>query len=215
MHNPAASDDAEGPVTLPMSRLRAAFARMLDNPSATVATPDPDAVTPEGIVEAILFVGRADDRAITAEEIAAVIRDVSADEVAGLVDRLNQRYEDDGGACRIEQNEQGFRLAIIEEHDGVVQRLGGKARAARLSSAALECLAVVAYRQPIAAVAIDALRGAPSGPTLRRLERRGLIRADASQDAPEGPLYATTARFLEVLGLANLRQLPRVEELDD
>lgn len=215
MDNRAASDDADGPVTLPMSRLRAAFARMLDNPSATIATPDPDAVTPEGIVEAVLFVGRTDDTAITAEEIAAVIRDVSAEEVAGLVDRLNQRYEDDGGACRIERTEKGFRLSIVEDYDEVVQRLGGKARAARLSSVALECLAVVAYRQPIAAAAVDALRGAPSGPTLRRLERRGLVHADAGQGAAEGPHYATTERFLEILGLSSVRQLPRVEELDD
>jgi segregation and condensation protein B len=214
MDSSAASNDTDAPATLPMSRLRAAFARMLDNPSAAVASPDPDAVTPEGIVEAILFVGRADDAAITAEEIAAVIRDVSAEEVARLIDCLNQRYENDGGACRIERTEKGFRLAILEEHDEVVQRLGGKARAARLSSTALECLAIVAYRQPIAIADVDALRGAPSGPTLRRLERRGLVRADTPQDASDGPRYATTERFLEILGLSSANQLPRVEELD-
>lgn len=215
MDDPAASTDADEAGPASMSRLRAAFARMLDKPSTVVAAPETDAVTPEGIVEAVLFVGRPDDAPITAEEIAAIIRDVSADEVDGLVDRLNQRYAEDGAACRIERGEKGYRLSLVDDYDEAVQRLGGKARVARLSSAALECLAVVAYRQPIDAAEIDALRGVSSGATLRRLELRGLVRRDEPDDSTAGPRYATTDRFLEILGLSSVRQLPRVEELDD
>ncbi|TWT99887.1 Segregation and condensation protein B [Botrimarina colliarenosi] len=205
----------EGPVTLPMSRLRAAFERMLDKPSNASPAPDPDAVTPEGIVEAVLFVGRSDDAPISAEAIAAVIRDVSAADVDTLIERLDQHYDEDHAACRVERSPAGYRLVLAEAFADAPDRLGGRVRASRLSPAALECLSVIAYRQPIAVAAIDALRGGASGPTLRQLVRRDLVRCDEPSEGDEGPRYATTDRFLQLLGLSSLQQLPRVEELDD
>ncbi len=97
---------------------------------------------------------------------------------------------------------------------GVLEKLYGTAREARLSTAAVDVLALVAYRQPATKAEIDSLRGAESGALLRQLVRRGLVavvrRADAEQ---RDVAYGTTARFLELFGLTSLEDLPRTQDL--
>lgn len=215
-------ESADGPSPLSLERLRSAFARMLgdddeasgDEPVVSVA-PDPDAVTPEGIVEAMLFVGRAGGGLLTAEEMAASIRDVSPAEVDQIVARLDQTYRREGSALRVESTADGYRIVLAEGLDRMADQLQGRVRSAKLTPAALETLAVIAYRQPIDAEAVDSLRGQRSGPTLNQLVRRGLLRCDPAEEPSGKPQYATTDRFLRSLGLAGVEQLPRVEELDD
>lgn len=219
MSDPA--EPADEPSPLSLERLRSAFARMLgedegaadDRPVVTVA-PDPEAVTPDGIVEAMLFVGRADGTVLTAEAMAAAIRDVSPNEVDQIVERLNATYLRGQSALRVESTEAGHRIVLAEGLDRMADQLQGKVRSTKLTSAALETLAVIAYRQPIDAEAVEALRGERSGPTLNLLVRRGLLRCDPEEPGGK-PKYATTDRFLRTLGLAGVEQLPRVEELDD
>lgn len=220
MSDPA--DNADGPSPLSLERLRSAFARMLGDgdeaaggePVLRVA-PKPDVVTPEGIVEAMLFVGRADGSVLTAEEMAASIRDVSPEEVSQIVERLDATYRREGSALRIETTDDGYRIVLAEGLERMADQLKGRVRSTRLTPAALETLAVIAYRQPIDADEVEALRGQKSAPTLHQLVKRGLLRCDPAE-APAGkPQYATTDRFLRALGLAGIEQLPRVEELDD
>lgn len=221
MTDPATTTDASADPSAPLSltRLRAAFARMLGKPESDGPRPDAGAATPEGIVEAVLFVGRAQDAPVAPEEIAAVIRDVDADEVDTLVDQLNQRYTEDGAALRIDRVEGGYRMRLAEGLERLADRMGGRVRSTRLSPAALECLAVIAYRQPLDGAEIDRLRGTPSAGPVRQLLKRGLVSCDAPDGDGEGPAkggrFATTDRFLRMLELAGLEQLPRVEELDD
>lgn len=200
---------------LSMQRLRAAFARMLGDKeesarSATAAT----GPTPEGIVEAALFVGSHDDAPLSAERLAGVMRDVTPDEVRAHIDSLERRYHSTGAAYRIEQSPDGFRLALRDGLERVADRIGSRVRAAKLSVAALETLSVVAYRQPISASEVEAVRGAPAAATLRTLARRGLVRVD-DPDGTDPPKYGTTDRFLRLLDLGSLEQLPRIQELDD
>jgi len=212
-----AEPTADAPRTLSLERLRSAFARMLgpeDAPDERPA-PDADAATPEGIVEALLFAGRGDDRPLPAEAIAEVIRDVSPAEVEQILQRLDEGYRRDGAACRVERTAGGYRLTLADGLERVADRLRGRVRATRLSPQALETLAVVAYRQPITAAAVDELRGSPSQATLAQLKRLGLIREDAPSEAGDGPHFLTTDRLLRTLGLASVDQLPRLAELDD
>ena len=89
-------------------------------------------------------------------------------------------------------------------------------RPARLSRAALETLAVVAYRQPVTRAEIEHVRGVDCGPVLRSLLERHLVRIAGHRDVPGRPmLYGTTRRFLEVFGLASLEDLPSLRDLDE
>lgn len=219
--------NATEPTPLSASRLRAAFARMLGKPSDNSPneahppeTPAADAVTPEGIVEALLFVGEPDGLGRSAEAIAATIRDTSPEEIDEIVARLNDNYQRDESAYRIEHVASGYRLALADGLDRVGDRLRGRVRSTQLTPAALETLSVIAYRQPIEATEVRELCGADAVNALRQLIRLGLIEQGSGND-PEGSPpnrteeFTTTDRFLRTLGLAGLEQLPRVAELDD
>src|SRR5262245_25591887 len=105
-------------------------------------------------------------------------------------------------------------MALKPRFQPVQSRLLGGLREARLSTAAVDALALVAYRQPTTKAEVDALRGGESGHLLRQLIRRGLVqvlqRGDSSQ---REATYGTTPRFLELFGLQNLEDLPRTEDL--
>lgn len=211
-------DASENAPPVTMSRLRAAFARMLGKPADSLAPPSAGA-SPEGIVEALLFVGRADGAPLTAEELAGAMRDVTPQEVEAIAASLDARYRQDGAALRIDRSGGGMRLGLAEGLERVADRLRTPVRAAKLSRAAIDCLAIVAYRQPIDRAGVEELRDEASVAPLRQLLRLGLV-AEAPGEPAEGggpppPRYVTTDRFLRLVGVASLRQLPRLGELGD
>lgn len=217
------ADSAAAPAPLSISRLTAAFAKMLGSPAGENAEEptkptgeqapvQPAGVTPQGIIEAMLFVGQTNNEPFAAEEIAATMRDVSAEEVTQAVDDLNTQYTVDETPYRIEATSAGYRMALLGDFDRLRDRYYDRTQAAQLSPAALEVLSIVAYRQPIVGITVDELRDKRSVQTLVQLVCRGLLRRDAAQD---GPSYTTTDRFLKVFGLEAIQQLPRVAELDD
>jgi segregation and condensation protein B len=94
-----------------------------------------------------------------------------------------------------------------------LQRLRGVKKLERLSPAALETLAVIAYRQPVMRGEIEAIRGVKAGPMLRTLLHHKLVRVTGRADVPGRPLqYGTTQQFLERFGLASLQELPSIKE---
>jgi len=110
----------------------------------------------------------------------------------------------------------GWRLSTAPEMDETVTRLRSEPRPERISAAALETLAIVAYRQPVTKAEIEAIRGVQAGPMLRALVDRGLVRIAGRADLPGQPLlYGTTRDFLERFGLAALSDLPRDGELNE
>ncbi len=105
-------------------------------------------------------------------------------------------------------------LALRPRFQRVVDKLHGGVREARLSTQAVDVLALVAYRQPATKAEIDSLRGAESGALLRQLVRRGLIQIVYRGEANRHEVsYGTTPRFLELFGLQNLDDLPRTRDL--
>ena len=209
---------------LSIARLTAAFAKML-RPGGEAAKKElaedstkeaEPGVTIRGIVEAMLFVGEAENAPISSEQIAEGIRDVDPEEVETVIEQLNAIYERDDAPYRIQPSPGGYRFQLLEAMHRLRDRMQGRVRAAKLSAQALETLAVVAYKQPIGSQEIDALRGKGSSAALAQLIRRGLIeRADSENEAESEPHYLTTTRFLRVFGLNDPEQLPRVAELDD
>ena len=237
-HDPDTSEPAHGnPSPLSLNRLREAFAEML-NPrppagpemrstdqqqpagsppediNGAAAEHDPCEISPRSVVEALLFVGQPDNRALSARELAAAMRGVSPTEIEAAVAELNALYRQDAAPQEIVDTPAGYRMALRDEFVRMRDKFQGRIREAKLSAAAVEVLSIVAYNQPIAADQVSQLRGVPSGPALATLVRRKLVRLDRPNDSPGRPQYATTERFLRLFGLENLAALPRSEELE-
>jgi segregation and condensation protein B len=234
-----ASAPAENSAPLSLSRLRAAFAQMLGaEPAAELPRPataaalqaksaklrkqevqmspatDPCEISPRTVVEAILFVGRTDDRPFSARELAAAMRGVSPAEVEAAVKELNQAYERDTAPYEITASSEGYRLALHDDFARMRDKFHGRLREAKLSPTAVEVLSVVAYHQPTTADAINELRGTSSGAALAWLVRRKLVKVGRSEDKGGNPTYSTTDRFLRLFGLESVADLPRGEELE-
>jgi segregation and condensation protein B len=174
-------------------------------PAAAVPPP------PVRILEAMLFVGGPPLTAVRAGE---TVRGLTPAQFAQAIDALNQEYRRQGRPYLIQPQDQGYVLTLRPRFHRVADRLYGSVREARLSPAAIDVLALVAYRQPATKQEIDSLRGAESGALLRQLVRRNLITiAHRGESGRHEVAYGTTARFLELFGLSSLDDLPRTQDL--
>jgi segregation and condensation protein B len=169
-------------------------------PAAEATTPGPATPpTPVRIVEALLFIGGPPLTAIRAAEI---IRGFTPAQFTQAIDTLNQEYRSQGRPYLVQAQDQGYVLTLRPRFRSVVEKLYGSVREARLSAAAVDVLALVAYRQPATKQEIDSLRGGESGALLRQLVRRNLIAIVHRAEADRREVaYGTTPRFLELFGL--------------
>jgi segregation and condensation protein B len=184
-------------------------------PAAPTSEPDPDEacpINPRTILEAMLFVGSRDNEPLSPRRAAELMRDVEVDEIPSLVAELNRRYDETGAPYQIVGEGDGYRLALRHELHAVRNRFYGRVREARLSQAAVDVLALVAYQQPMTAEQIHRLRGRPSRHVLAHLVRRGLLRIERPDEKRRTPHYFTTDRFLKLFNLESLDDLPRSEE---
>jgi segregation and condensation protein B len=163
------------------------------------------------LVEAALF---AADEPLTTRRLAAVAGLADGNEARRLVRKLQALYDKDGTAFQVEEIAGGFQLLSRPEYHAWLIRLRRTGDDLRLSSAARETLAIVAYRQPIMRADIEAIRGVQCGDILRLLMEKGLVRIAGRHDSLGRPvLYGTTKKFLQVFGLKSLDDLPEVEQL--
>jgi segregation and condensation protein B len=185
------------------------------------------AITPERIMEALLFVGHPESKPLTGIQIASTMRGVHADEIPMFVDRLNQLYQSTGRVMRIEQREAGYVLCVAAEFQKSTNTIQGKLRETRLPPAAVDCLALVAYNPGATREEIEKLWNRSASSMLGLLVRKDLLEI-AREDPPEGiskprskspaktpkpsvARYHPTERFLNLLGLSTLQDLPRVD----
>jgi segregation and condensation protein B len=183
-----------------------------EQPANEPAGDDACPINPRTILEAMLFVGNRDNEPLSPRRAAELMRDVEVDEIPSLVEELNRRYDETGAAYRIVGEGDGYRLALRREFHAVRNRFYGRVREARLSQAAIDVLALVAYRQPLTAEQIHRQRGRPSRHVLVHLVRRGLLRIERPDMKRRTPHYFTTERFLRLFNLESLDDLPRSEE---
>jgi segregation and condensation protein B len=172
------------------------------------------ALSPRTILEAMLFVGTADNAPLAGERIATLMRGVRSAEIDELVRDLNRQYRDEARPYTILDEDSGYRLVLRDQFGFVRQRLYGSPRTARLSPAAIEVLAVVAYNEPVTADQVAQMRGTTSGPVLSQLVRRELLRVERAAERPHAALYRVTPRFLQLFGLPTVRDLPRAREVE-
>jgi len=162
----------------------------------------------ERLVEALLFAGSEplDEKAIAAVIGAEV-------DVRAVLERLAARYE--GRGVRLERSQAGWAFRTAPDLAPKLARIDRRPR--RLSRAALETLAVIAYKQPVTRAEIEAIRGvAPGRGVMDQLLELGLIAPRGRRDVPGRPvLWGTTPRFLDFFGLSSLDDLPRLEEFEE
>ena len=140
---------------------------------------------------------------------------VNAEELPGLIARLNEELERSGRPYRVVESAGGYQFAATEEASEWLQRAFPERARRRFSQAALEVLAIVAYRQPITRAEIDAIRGVQSAEVVHSLLERGLLQIVGTAAAPgKPPLYGTTPLFLQAFGLQSLQELPPLEQLE-
>ncbi len=160
-------------------------------------------------VEATLFLS---SQAVGSRKLAQLADLADGTKARTLVRKLNQLYDAEGRAFRIEEVAGGFQLLSRQKFASWLRRLHAAPVEIRLSGPAMETLAVVAYRQPVLRAEIEAIRGVQSGEVLRQLIERDMVRIVGRSDELGRPfLYGTGKRFLQVFGLRHLDELPQME----
>jgi segregation and condensation protein B len=173
---------------------------------------DPALAADTRALEAVLFV--SDEPLSPAVLSQALELDRAA--VEALCERLQEELEARGAGVALRNVAGGWRLFTVPESQPVVERFVLSSRQARMTKAALETLAIVAYKQPVTRHQVSAVRGVNSDGVLRALVDRGLIEEAGRDEGPGRPLlYATTPAFLERLGLPSLAALPSLAPLLD
>ena len=164
------------------------------------------------VVEALIL-GSPDP--LTPSRIAQITPDCTPSLAKDLVAELNEAYEKEERAFEVWEVAGGYQFRTRAEFSGYLQQLQ-KDRPLRLSRAALETLAIVAYKQPATRADVENVRGVDVGATLKSLMDRGLVKISGHKEVPGRPMiYATTRRFLEVFGLDALGSLPALRELEE
>jgi segregation and condensation protein B len=162
------------------------------------------------VAAALLF---ASDKPITAARLAELLGH-GAPRIRAALASFEEKLASIGAPFHVTEIASGYRFLTDESYAKYVSALRGEQRKERLSAAALETLAIIAYRQPITKGEVEGMRGVQAGPILRSLLERRLVRVTGRAQVPGRPLqYGTTKEFLDRFHLASLKDLPTVEEL--
>jgi len=177
------------------------------------------------VIEALLF---SSQKPLSAKEVSETLRSSGAEddfspnefanvkpaEVAAAIEQLKVEYIQNEHGFQLVEKAEGWQLASDPKYAQWVRGLFSAPKPSRLSSPALETLAIIAYRQPITRADVEAVRGVTIDGVLQTLMERGLVKISGRAEIPGRPLlYETTEFFLDHFGLRNLDELPNVEEL--
>src|SRR5438874_188493 len=164
-------------------------------------------------LEAILFVS---NEPVSLDDLVGAFDNDGREAIVAQLDEIKLLLDANVGGFTLEQTAGGWRLATRPEHDAVLKKYYALKGQNRLTIAALETLAIVAYRQPITAPEVSEIRGVNSTQTIRTLLERRMIRVAGRKNVVGSPfLYRTTKDFLVHFGLNDVRDMPRLEEFGD
>ena len=165
----------------------------------------------ETVIEAVLF---ASDEPLSPKRLVDIAEAGAVKQVGQCIKDLNKKYKQGGFSFRIEKIAGGFQMMTLPAFNPWLGKLIKVRTDNKLSPAALETLAVVAYKQPIIRADVEAIRGVASGEVIRNLMYKGLVKIVGRAEILGRPmLYGTTKKFLDVFGLNTLKDLPKVDEL--
>jgi segregation and condensation protein B len=171
------------------------------------------AVEPRAIIEAILF---SSDAPVSLNDLSAILDGLDAGAIRQHIEALNAEYEQTARSFCILSVAGGYQFGARPAYARWIKRLYRGRIPSRLTQASLECLAIIAYKQPISRTEIEAIRGVNVDGVLRTLLDRSLIRIAGRGEGVGRPiLYATTSEFLRYFGLNKLSDLPKIDELKE
>jgi segregation and condensation protein B len=160
-------------------------------------------------MEALLF---STHHPLTAGRLAEMLDLESTKPIRHAIKELNSAYESTGRSFRVQQVAGGYQLLTLPEFGELLKKLHQREVDAKLTKAAMETLAIIAYKQPILRADIEAIRGVQCGETIRSLMEKHLVKIAGRAEEPGRPiLYGTTKRFLELFGLNSTKDLPQPE----
>lgn len=163
------------------------------------------------LVEALIF---ASDQPLSKARIAGIIGDVDPADIVHVVEELNGQYQLARRPFQIVEVAGGFQMLTREEYADWIAKIYSSRRKLKLSQAALETIAIIAYRQPVARMDIESIRGVNVDSVLKNLLDRKLIRIAGRDPGVGRPyLYGTTREFLSHFGLKKLSDLPDFQEV--
>lgn len=164
------------------------------------------------IIEAILF---ATHDPVSAQKLSSLIKGSDTRAIRKSINDLKQEYDASGRGFTLVEVAGGYQLLSRKEFSDYIRELHRSYAEAKLSQAALETLAIIAYKQPVLRAEIEAIRGVQAGPLLRSLTDRDLAKIVGRADTLGRPaLYGTTRRFLERFMLKSLKDLPQAETVE-
>jgi len=165
------------------------------------------------VVEALVL---SSPEPLPVRRISQVLTDATNGQIVEAIDLLNQRYEEVGAAYRVREIAGGYQYYILPDFAGYVEELFTRHRKMRLTRAALETIAIVAYRQPVTKVDIEHIRGVASDGVLQNMLEKNMVTIVGRAKTVGKPLqYGTTDEFLKFFGLANLDALPKMSEIEE
>jgi segregation and condensation protein B len=163
-----------------------------------------------GILEGILFV--VGDEGIDIKALSEIMND-KEDNIKEYLKELKKRYDSPEYGLRISYLGNAFKLTTKQEHKDYYEKLAYNPTTNKLSNAALETLAIIAYRQPITNSEISDIRGVQTGQLVRKLVAKGLLKECGKSTLPGRPiLYKTTSEFLDYFGLSDISDLPKINK---
>jgi segregation and condensation protein B len=168
----------------------------------------------EAALEAVLF---AAAQPVPVDRLTALFDDVAGEDFEAALTALRARYQPEPGrGLFIEEVAGGLRIVTAAEYHGYLKKFFDAAGGNKLSMAAIETLAIVAYRQPVTAPEVQEMRGKQSQAVIRNLLEKRLLRISGRKEVVGRPfLYATTREFLMHFGLKSLAELPPLEEFEE
>lgn len=147
---------------------------------------------------------------------AADIFDIDKDDAYALLKELQNEYAQEGRGIRIREVNKSFQFVTLHENEEYIEKLCTPVKVKKLSQAALEVLAIIAYKQPITKSEIDAIRGIKCDRVIDGLLNKELIEVRGRSEKIGRPLiYGTTDEFLKKFGFENIKELPEIEDLED
>ncbi|SDZ09102.1 segregation and condensation protein B [Thermoactinomyces sp. DSM 45892] len=165
----------------------------------------------KAIIEGLLFA--AGDEGLSVKELSE-ITELSKQEVQMFVNEMMMEWKLDQRGIQMVQVAKVYQLTTLAEHNKYFEKLASAPTRSQLSRAALETLAIIAYRQPITRLEIEEIRGVKTDRTVQLLQRKGLVRETGRAEGPGRPiLLGTTKEFLEYFGLNRLEDLPAPDSL--
>ena len=163
------------------------------------------------VIEALIFSAGAP---VGSAQLRRAVPELSAPQIAAIVKQINESLDKESRPYEIAEVAGGYQFRTRPEFAEVIRAMQPE-RKVRLSRAALESLAMIAYRQPITRAEIEDLRCVDCGAVIKGLLERGLVRIVGRRDAPGRPvLYGTSGTFLETFGLTSLSDLPELREIE-